>query len=1052
MAMAACMRQLCAKDSLPAAVLHRHGMYHPVLSTFKQRTVMRHTKLTSFMVSARCSGPSTVPALYRPFSTTNARWGKTVDITLKADPTKPLADSAFIEQKWLQRWKDNKAARKVRAEQPALGKDNGKEREKFYVLSMFPYPSGVLHMGHVRVYTISDALARTRGMMGYDVIHPMGWDAFGLPAENAAIERSIHPSEWTTKNIAIMKGQMEKILADFDWERELATCDPEYYRWTQYLFLKLHEAGLAYQKEAVVNWDPVDETVLANEQVDAEGKSWRSGAIVEKRKLRQWFFKITDYAEDLLQDLDRLQHWPDRVKQMQRNWIGKSKGAEFDFAIQGLSPQQQQGTQDSKVTVFTSRPDTLFGVQFLAVASDHDILKHVPNDYKQQLEAFQESLKRGGTAADSTGGETRPEGVPTGLYADHPLIPNQKIPIYAVNYVVSDYGTGAVMGVPGHDERDYNFAVSKGIEVRHVVVSEDGSSSAEDNSKNNNGAFTARGVLTGDCQEFSFMKSQEAGEAIVKKASDMGFGRAKTSYRIRDWLLSRQRYWGAPIPIIHCDGCGPVPVPTEDLPVALPMDVSFTGRGGSPLKQLDSWVKCSCPKCGSQARRDTDTMDTFVDSSWYFLRYLDPKNTQLPFAPSKATRGMPVDIYIGGVEHAILHLLYSRFLSKFAWKTGMYGEGPEKEDADGKAPGRGEPFKVLVTQGMVQGKTYKDPKTGAFLLPSEVDLTDPNNPIQISTGLPPLQSYEKMSKSKYNGVDPEKMIANYGADATRLHILYKAPPSEELEWDEQSIVGMQRFLAKVWRLVGQAASASPSATGVSEGDMVAEFMNRQNAMNKDERELWRTVNFTVKELTTSLQTTYAFNTSIAFLIKLSNQLSSLNPSATATSGDASVTKGKKQKQQNSAIVAPDLYRYSVESLVKMLAPLAPAFGEECWEALHLPSEAENSDKKAVVAHSTAPVSWPSVFEQAWPSYDEGALKQDKQVCGIQVNGKSRFTIEFEADELPADSDRASQEAFLKKLIYQHERATKWLMDDQGVAKPVKKMIVVKGGKLVNFVL
>ncbi|KAF9978620.1 hypothetical protein BGZ73_001536 [Actinomortierella ambigua] len=976
---------------------------------------------------------------------------------MKADPTKPIADYGMVEQKWLQRWKDNKAAGEGRpiggaalgSQGSNAGSSSGAiEREKFYVLSMFPYPSGVLHMGHVRVYAISDALARTRGMMGYDVIHPMGWDAFGLPAENAAIERSIHPSEWTTKNIAIMKGQMEKILADFDWERELATCDPEYYRWTQYLFLKLHEAGLAYQKEAVVNWDPIDETVLANEQVDAEGKSWRSGAVVEKRKLRQWFFKITDYAEDLLQDLDRLEHWPDRVKQMQRNWIGKSKGAEFDFAIQGSVPQQQSSDEDSKVTVFTSRPDTLFGVQFLAVAPDHAILKNVPKDHRSTVENFQESLKKGGTAVESTGGaEVQPDGVPTGLYADHPLIPNSKIPIYAVNYVVSDYGTGAVMGVPGHDERDYNFAIKQGIEIRHVVIPEDGSASTE-----NEGAFTARGVLTSDCQEFANMKSQEAGDAIVKKANDLGFGRPKTSYRIRDWLLSRQRYWGAPIPIIHCNGCGPVPVPAEDLPVALPMDVSFSGRGGSPLKQLDSWVKCNCPKCGSQARRDTDTMDTFVDSSWYFLRYLDPHNTQLPFSPTKATRGMPVDIYIGGVEHAILHLLYSRFLSKFAWKTGLYGEGPDKEDAEGKAPGRGEPFKVLVTQGMVQGKTFKDPKTGAFLLPSEVDLTDPNNPIQISTGLPPLQSYEKMSKSKYNGVDPEKMITNYGADATRLHILYKAPPSEELEWDEQSIVGMQRFLAKVWRLVGQVASSPATApvADVSAEAMVAELMKRQDTMNKDERDLWRLVNFTVKELTTSLQTTYAFNTSIAFLIKLTNQLSTTT--LTSSFDDAS-PKSKRQKQQSTATVAPDIYRYSVESLVKMLSPLAPAFGEECWEALRASSSGSETNDGAVIAKSSSAAnSWPSVFEQGWPAYDERALKQDKQVCGIQVNGKSRFTIEFEVDELPSDGDRAAQEAFLKELIYRHERATKWLKNDQGEALPVKKMIVVKGGKLVNFVL
>ncbi|CAO3569825.1 unnamed protein product [Mortierella alpina] len=998
-------------------------MAHLAQSAFRQphQHILLSRASSSTLNYRRLVLRPSIPFLSRSFSSSVPSSAE----YLKPDTSKPF-DYAAIEQKWLQRWKEDKArAASAAAQLAATRGDVGEEeREKFYILSMFPYPSGNLHMGHVRVYAISDALARARRMMGHDVVHPMGWDAFGLPAENAAIERSVHPNEWTTNNIAIMKTQMEKILADFDWDREVRTCSPDYYRWTQYLFLKLHEAGLAYQKEAVVNWDPVDETVLANEQVDSEGKSWRSGAVVEKRKLRQWFFKITEYAEDLLQDLERLDHWPERVKQMQRNWIGKSKGAEFDFNVEGVA------TPDSAIQVFTSRPDTIYGVQFLAVSSEHPILGNVPASHQQQVEEFRSSLQKTATTDEEAG----PEGVHTGIFAKHPFIPDAKIPVYMVNYVVSDYGTGAVMGVPGHDERDHEFAKSQGIVAKYVVANPPDA----DAKQSVTGPLTARGVLTGDNGEFSHMSSEAAGAAIIRKASEMGFGREKTSFRIRDWLLSRQRYWGAPIPMIHCQGCGPVPVPAEDLPVVLPMDVSFTGRGGSPLKQIEDWVKCPCPKCGGSAQRDTDTMDTFVDSSWYFLRFLDPHNTARPFSPAKATAGMPVDIYIGGVEHAILHLLYSRFLSKFAWKTGLYGHGPEAEDAAGKTPGRGEPFKVLITQGMVQGRTFKDPTTGAFLHPREVDLNDPAHPIQISTGLPPAESFEKMSKSKFNGVDPEDMIASHGADATRLHVLYKAPPSEELEWDEQSIVGMQRFLAKVWRIVGHAASMAPPESSL------ADFRPATESMNKDERELWRVINFTVKELTTSLQSTYAFNTSIAFLIKLTNQLSSLAAStASPVDHTQDPQQGKKNKKPIQAEISPALYQYSVQSLVKMLSPLAPAFGEECWEALA-------SGPSTTKSLSSTPLPSRSVFSESWPSFDEKALKQDKVVCGIQVNSKSRFNIEFDVSDLP--QDKAAQDQFLKDLIYQHEKAEKWLKDDQGQIKTVKKMIVVKGGKLVNFVL
>ncbi|KAI1315111.1 hypothetical protein EDD11_001301 [Mortierella claussenii] len=885
------------------------------------------------------------------------------------------------------------------------------------------------------------------------VVNPMGWDAFGLPAENAAIERGIHPNEWTIKNIDIMKSQMEKVLVEFDWDRELRTCSPEYYRWTQYLFLKLHEAGLAYQKEAVVNWDPIDETVLANEQVDAKGKSWRSGAVVEKRKLRQWFFKVTEYAEDLLQDLDRLDQWPDRVKQMQKNWIGKSRGAEFDFTVLAGSAVADNGSPaDAAIQVFTSRPDTIYGVQFLAVSAEHPILDSVPETHRQKLNEFKESLKKV-VSADQ---EAEPKGVPTGLFAKHPFLSDAKIPVYAVNYVVSDYGTGAVMGVPGHDERDYTFATSQGMDIKYIVAPAAGAD-VQHSSGTTTGAMTARGVLTGDNGEFSHMTSEAAAEAIINKASQLGFGREKISFRIRDWLLSRQRYWGAPIPMIHCCGCGPVPVPTEDLPVVLPMDVSFSGRGGSPLKQIESWVNCSCPKCGKAAQRDTDTMDTFVDSSWYFLRYLDPHNTHQPFSHAKATAGMPVDVYIGGVEHAILHLLYSRFLSKFAWKTGLYGKEPDVEAKEGKTPGNGEPFKVLITQGMVQGRTFKDPVTGAFLKPSEVDLTNPLHPIQISTGLAPAQSWEKMSKSKFNGVDPEDMIKSHGADATRLHVLYKAPPSEELEWDEQSIVGMQRFLSKVWKIVTQ-IPASESTGTVNEP--------RVEGMSKNDRELWRLVNYTVKELTVSFQSTYAFNTSIAFLIKLTNHLSTVTPTSSSSNSNQQQeqqhpSQNKHKNKKTQVEVSRDLYEYSVQALVKMLSPLAPAFGEECWETLTSPTTL-SAASPSIPATSAAPIlasSSPSptaakasVFAQEWPSFQEAALKEDSMVCAVQINGKSRFSIEFDISHLPDENDKAGQKQFLTDLIYSHERANKWLKDEQGQIRPVKKMIIAKGGKLASFVL
>ncbi|KAI9478745.1 MAG: leucyl-tRNA synthetase [Benjaminiella poitrasii] len=778
---------------------------------------------------------------------------------------------------------------------------------------MFPYPSGMLHMGHVRVYTISDAIQRFRKMKGYNVVHPMGWDAFGLPAENAAIERGIHPAEWTKKNIAAMKEQMSKLFT---------TCDPEYYKWTQYIFLQLYEAGLAYQKEAVVNWDPVDKTVLANEQVDPEGKSWRSGALVERKKLKQWFFK------DLLKDIDRLKNWPDRVKQMQRNWIGKSTGAEFKFDIISKT------LQDS-IKVFTSRPDTIYGVQYLVLAPDHPLIakENLPGEQANSVLEFVEDLKK---KQSMDAAEESKKGVFTGLYAKNPFT-KEDIPVYVAPYVLSDYGTGAVMGVPAHDKRDFEFCKVNQVvdDVRFVVeptIKEVGKE------LDLNSPFTAEGVLTELSGPFKGMKSKAAAKEILKEAQKIGVGKPAIQFRLKDWLLSRQRYWGAPIPIIHCPTCNVVPVPKEDLPVLLPLDVEFSGKGQSPLAHKEDWLNCQCPKCHGPAKRETDTMDTFVDSSWYFMRYTDSKNKSLPFDSAKASSLLPVDIYIGGVEHAILHLLYSRFISKALFKQGAFTETTKTE------PGHGEPFNILLTQCMLD---YANPKI-------------------IETGETPLISFEKMSKSKYNGVDPVSVISESGVDPTRLHILYKAPPSEMLEWENYSIVGMQRWLAKVLKL------SQTLSTRALKG------LPELNTMNSAEKEMYRFTNQTIKQITESMMSTYSFNTVISDLIKLTNHISS----------------SKDLKPES------EVYQHAVASLVKMVAPMAPSTSEECWEIL-------GQER--------------SVFEQSWPDFDPNALETQQLNCIIQVNGKTRLNMTI-------SKDVANNSSEIERLVRESEVGQKWLLN------------------------
>ncbi|MBE9191567.1 leucine--tRNA ligase [Gloeocapsopsis crepidinum LEGE 06123] len=811
---------------------------------------------------------------------------------------------AAIEEKWQQIWAD-------------LGLDKTQTdsaKQKFYALSMFPYPSGSLHMGHVRNYVITDVIARQKRMQGYRVLHPMGWDAFGLPAENAAIDRGIPPAKWTYQNIVQMRSQLQRLGLSIDWDREVATCSPEYYKWTQWIFLQFLKAGLAYQKEAAVNWDPIDQTVLANEQVDSEGRSWRSGAKVERKLLRQWFLKITDYAEELLNDLDKLPGWPDRVKLMQANWIGKSIGAYLEFPLVD---------SDEKIGVYTTRPDTVYGVTYVVLAPEHPLTKRVTTPEQQaSVEAFVQEVANQ-SELERTAEDKPKRGIPTGGKAIHPFT-DEEIPIWIADYVLYEYGTGAVMGVPAHDVRDFKFAQEKSLPIKVVIVPENGDASTL-------AAYTEPGIVV-NSGEFDGMISTNAKEAIVKHAEKHGFGNARIQYRLRDWLISRQRYWGAPIPVIHCPNCGIVPVPDEDLPVELPEEVEFTGRGGSPLTQLD-WVNVPCPTCGTPAKREADTMDTFIDSSWYYLRYPDARNDQQAFDPAKTNDWMPVDQYVGGIEHAILHLLYSRFFTKVLRDRGLLNFD--------------EPFQRLLTQGMVQGITYKNPVTGKYIAPAQVDPNDPKDP---ETGELLQVFYEKMSKSKYNGIDPEEVLAKYGVDTARMFILFKAPPEKDLEWEDADVEGQFRFLNRVWRLV----------TDYSNQPAVAS----QQALTKPEKELRRAIHTAIKAVSEDLEGEYQFNTAVSELMKLSNAL------ADAPCKDSAI------------------YAEGIQSLLILLAPFAPHIAEELWHSLG------NTE---------------SIHIQPWLKYDESALVADEITLVVQINGKKRGDL-----QVPAQADKAELEKFARE--------------------------------------
>ncbi len=835
-----------------------------------------------------------------------------------------------IELKWQKYWAERKLHKT----------DADTSKEKFYCLEMFPYPSGRIHMGHVRNYAIGDVIARYKRMRGFNVLHPMGWDAFGLPAENAAIKHGVHPAKWTYENIDYMKMQLNRMGLSYDWDREVTTCSPDYYKWNQWFFLKLFERGLAYKKASFVNWCPSCVTVLANEQV-IDGKCWRCDSKVIQKELEQWFFRITNYAEELLQGCDALKGWPERVVTMQKNWIGKSEGVEVDFLIEGT---------DDKLRIYTTRPDTIFGVTYMCIAPGHPLAEKLVED-KERLDVIKAKY---GKMEDK-------EGLFTGHNAINPLT-GEKIPIYVANFVLMEYGTGAIMSVPAHDQRDFEFAKKYDLPIKVVIVPEEAQGQDSGDLKE---AYEDEGVLI-NSGDFSGLKSSEARSRISEYIEGKGLGRITINYKLRDWGISRQRYWGTPIPIIYCDKCGIVPVPENDLPVILPEDVRFSGTGGSPLLDSEEFINVRCPECGAMAKRETDTMDTFVDSSWYFVAYclkdgIDLKSHILnPESP--VNYWMPVDQYIGGIEHAVLHLLYARFFTRVMKDLGIIEVS--------------EPFMNLLTQGMVCKETLKCPEHD-WLFPEEV-----KDGRCIHCGkVVEKGRVEKMSKSKKNVVDPDALIKKYGADTIRLFSLFAAPPERDLEWSDKGVEGAYRFLHKVWGIVykynGQRAeipiaySLSPIASS-----------------------LLRKTHQTIKRVTEDIERDYHFNTAIAALMELVNEISSFT---IETDQDREVAGN------------------AIKNTLLMLAPFAPHIAEELWEAMGQKN---------------------SIFENTWPVWDEELAKEEEIELVVQENGRLRAKIVVPAG---LSDEEAKQKAMSDPKIVQ-------LLN----GKQIKKVIVVKG-KLVNIV-
>ncbi|RUM97611.1 leucine--tRNA ligase [Pseudaminobacter arsenicus] len=824
------------------------------------------------------------------------------------------------EPKWQKAWD----ARKL------FETKNDDPRPKYYVLEMFPYPSGRIHIGHVRNYTMGDVVARFRRARGFNVLHPMGWDAFGMPAENAAMQNNVHPKDWTYQNIATMRGQLKTMGLSLDWSREFATCDVDYYHRQQMLFLDFVDKGLVTRKSSKVNWDPVDMTVLANEQV-IDGRGWRSGALVEQRELTQWFFKITDYAEDLLVSLDELNEWPEKVRIMQRNWIGRSEGLLIRWELaQGTAPEGE-----SELEVYTTRPDTIFGASFMAVAADHPLAKKAAQN-NPALAAFIDDVHHMGTSV-ATLEAAEKKGMDTGIRVVHPFDPNWTLPVYVANFVLMDYGTGAIFGCPSGDQRDLDFANKYGLPVVPVVMPEGGDAATFQITDE---AYVDDGVMI-NSRFLDGMKPQAAFDEVAKLLADRTVGNRpmaerKVNFRLRDWGISRQRYWGCPIPMIHCEDCGVVPVPRADLPVKLPDDIEFD-RPGNPLDRHPTWLNVNCPKCGKAARRETDTMDTFVDSSWYFARFTAPWESE-PTDRKAVNEWLPVDQYIGGVEHAILHLLYSRFFTRAMRETGHLDLA--------------EPFKGLFTQGMVVHETYKGPD--GWVLPADVKVEEIDGKRQarlIATGEKvEIGSIEKMSKSKKNVVDPDDIIASYGADTARWFMLSDSPPDRDVIWTEAGVEGAHRFVQRVWRLISEAAPAlaaiKPQAQGAGDA----------GAVSRSAHKILKAVGDDIGKL--------AFNRAVARIYELVNLLQA---------PVAEITAGKASAEMQGAV------REAVDILVAMIAPMTPHLAEECWEALK---------GSGLVA------------ERAWPDFDPALIVDDQIVYPVQVNGKKRgdLTIARDADQ------------------------------------------------------
>ena len=835
-------------------------------------------------------------------------------------------------------------------------------KETYYCLSMFPYPSGKLHMGHVRNYTIGDVISRYQRMQGKNVLQPMGWDAFGMPAENAAMKNNVAPAKWTYENIAYMKTQLRSLGLAVDWSREVTTCKPDYYRWEQWLFTRLFEKGVIYKKSGTVNWDPVDQTVLANEQV-IDGRGWRSGALIEKREIPMYYFRITDYADELLESLDELPGWPEQVKTMQRNWIGKSRGMEVQFPYD-LASIGHEGT----LKVFTTRPDTLMGATYVAVAAEHPLATQAAQG-NPALQAFIDECKSGSVAeADMATQEKK--GMATSLLVEHPLT-GEKLPVWVANYVLMHYGDGAVMAVPAHDERDFEVAHKYNLPVKAVVRT----SAGDEVGSEWLAAYGEHGQLI-NSGEFDGLDFAGAFDAIEAALIRKELGKSRTQFRLRDWGISRQRYWGCPIPIIHCPSCGDVPVPEDQLPVTLPENVVPDGAG-SPLARMPEFYECSCPKCGAAAKRETDTMDTFVESSWYFARYASPNYEGGMVDPKAANHWLPVDQYIGGIEHAILHLLYARFFHKLMRDEGLVTSN--------------EPFKNLLTQGMVVAETYYRVASNGgkdWFNPADVEIErDAKAKIigaRLKTdGLPvEIGGTEKMSKSKNNGVDPQSMIDQYGADTCRLFMMFASPPDASLEWSDSGVEGASRFLRRVWRLAQAHVAQGPAGKLDIAG------------LNDEQKVIRRAIHAAIKQASTDVGQFHKFNTAIAQVMTVMNVLEKA-PQAT---------------EQDRALLQEGL-----EAVTLLLAPITPHISHELWQQL---------------GHQQA------VIDASWPAVDEAALVQDTVTLVVQVNGKLRGQV-----EMPAAASREEIEAAARS----NENVLRFI---DGLT--IRKVIVVPG-KLVNIV-